>query len=159
MASFTFLLTVLIVLLVQVQYVAAQLVYRPETGTTLAAINPGHKVNLVSSGNNSYAQNLKNGQLQRTDYRVQLNNYTRYSPSSTFTLHNTPTADDWLYEHNLVTVKSIVTIVNRLCIGINCGHNWAFAIAGDGLGMVLNKAPIKISFVASTGGAPNLCHR
>jgi len=52
-----------------------------------------------------------------------------------------------------------MAIVNWLNIGINCHYNWAFALAGNGLGMVLNKAPVKISFAAVVGGAPNLCHR
>jgi hypothetical protein len=158
MAFFTFLLTVLIVFGVQLQYVVAQVIYRPETNTQ-AAFNPGHKFDLVYSAKTGYAPNMGNGQLQKPDYRLQLNHYTQYRAPSTFTLRNTPRPDDWLYEHNLVTVKSIMAIADRLSVGISCHYNWAFAIVGSGLGMVLNKAPIKISFAAVVGGAPNLCHR
>jgi hypothetical protein len=158
MAFFTFLLTVLIVFLVQIQCTVAQVIYKPEPGASSMAFNPGHKSGLVYSGNTSFVQNFRNSQLQKPGYRPQLSYYTKYCPPATFTLRNI-SSDDWLYEHNLVTVKSIVAIVNRLCVGINCRYNWAFAIAGNGLGMVLNKAPIKIAFAAEVGGAPNLCHR
>jgi hypothetical protein len=154
----TFLLTVLVVLGVQLQCAVGQIVYKPETSNSVP-LNAGHKFNLVYSAHTGYAPNFRNSQLQKPDYRLQLSHYTRYNAPLTFTLRNTPSPDDWLYEHNLVTVKSIIAIVDRLTVGISCHYNWAFAIAGNGLGMVLNKAPIKISFAAVVGGAPNLYHR
>jgi len=97
--------------------------------------------------------------MPKTGY-LPLNRY-KGAEWSTFSLHyiNNNSGDDWLNEHNMVVVKSIIHIANRLIVGINCHYNWSFIIAGNGAGMVLNKLPVKIYFAGVMGGAPDLGHR
>ena len=115
--------------------------------------NMAHRITMSPSVSPRLNAIPRNGYLQLNQYRGSL--------WSTFSLryNNGNAGDDWLNEHNLVMVKSVIQIVNRLVVGINCHYNWSFTIAGNGAGMMLNKLPFKIYFAGVVGDAPNLGHR
>ena len=148
-------------MVLDIKYAEAQFNYTDvrNINFTLPATPSATNTNVMRIAAISPSSDRRLATLPKVGY-LSLNRY-KGAEWSTFSLHyfNTNAGDDWLNEHNMVMVKSIIQIANRLVVGINCHYNWAFTIAGNGAGMVLNKLPIKIYFAAVAGGAPDLGHR
>jgi len=75
-----FILMVLFVCLLQFQHSAAQVIYRGDAISAVKAFKPGQKLSLAYPTSAGYSRSTRNRQLQKPDYRLQLNHYSKYSP-------------------------------------------------------------------------------